>query len=117
MIAPTTISNCGALVAIIPGTALAKKPQISLSKENRSGVATSAPRSNISVVICNRPATPTVAAMICAASAAPGCESSSAAMTAISAMLNSSGENAVSAKRPCAFNSAIITVTGPANAR
>jgi hypothetical protein len=38
-------------------------------------------------------------------------------MTAISAMLNSSGENAVSAKRPCAFNSAIITVTGPAKAR
>ena len=31
-------------------------------------------------------------------------------MTAISAMLNSSGENAVSAKRPCALNSAIITV-------
>ena len=42
---------------------------------------------------------------------------SSTAMTAISAMLNSSGENAVSAKRPCAFNSAIITVTGPAKAR
>ena len=38
-------------------------------------------------------------------------------MTAISAMLNSSGENAVSAKRPCAFNSAIMTVTGPAKAR
>ena len=38
-------------------------------------------------------------------------------MTAISAMLNNSGENAVSAKRPCAFNSAIITVTGPAKAR
>ena len=38
-------------------------------------------------------------------------------MTAISAMLNSSGENAVSANRPCAFNSAIITVTGPAKAR
>ncbi len=31
----------------------------------------------------------------------------------ISAMLNRSGENAVSAKRPCAFNTVIITVTGP----
>ena len=31
--------------------------------------------------------------------------------------LNNSGENAVSAKRCCAFNSAIITVTGPAKAR
>ena len=37
-------------------------------------------------------------------------------MTAISAMLNSSGENAVSANRPAALNSAIITVTGPAKA-
>ena len=38
-------------------------------------------------------------------------------ITAISAMLNKSGENAVSANRCCAFNSAIITVTGPAKAR
>ena len=38
-------------------------------------------------------------------------------MTAISAMLNKSGENAVSANRPCAFRSAIMTVTGPAKAR
>ena len=60
---------------------------------------------------------PTVAAITSAASAHPAARPSSAIITAISAMLNSSGENAVSAKRPCAFNSAIITVTGPANAR
>ena len=36
---------------------------------------------------------------------------------AISAPLNISGANAVSAKRPCAFNSAIVTVAGPAKAR
>ena len=39
------------------------------------------------------------------------------AIAAISAMLNNSGENAVSAKRPLAFCSAISTVTGPAKAR
>ena len=60
---------------------------------------------------------PTVAATICAACTASGRTASSTAITAISAMLNNSGENAVSAKRPCAFNSAIITVTGPAKAR
>ena len=58
-----------------------------------------------------------VAATICAACTASGRTASSTTITAISAMLNSSGENAVSAKRPCAFNSAIITVTGPAKAR
>ena len=58
-----------------------------------------------------------VAATICAACTASGRTASRTTITAISAMLNSSGENAVSAKRPCAFNSAIITVTGPAKAR
>ena len=46
-------------------------------------------------------------------SAASCRHSSSAIVTAISATLNSSGENAVSAKRPRAFISAISTVTGP----
>ena len=40
-----------------------------------------------------------------------------APVTAISAMLNNSGENAVSAKRACAFSNAIMTVAGPAKAR
>ena len=35
-------------------------------------------------------------------------------VTLISAPLNSSGENAVSAKRPCALDSASSTVEGPA---
>lgn len=60
---------------------------------------------------------PTVAASIHAAEDASACHSSSAAIVAISAMLNSSGENAVSANRPCAFSSPISTVTGPAKAR
>ena len=39
------------------------------------------------------------------------------AIAAIRAMLNSSGEKAVRAKRPCAFSRPISTVTGPAKAR
>ncbi len=60
---------------------------------------------------------PMVAARTSAASTASCRHPSSTAITAISAMLNSSGENAVSAKRPCAFSNAIMTVTGPAKAR
>ena len=60
---------------------------------------------------------PTVADTIRAASSGACRQPSSATITAISAMLNNSGEKAVSAKRPCAFNSAIMTVTGPAKAR
>ena len=39
MIAPATISNCGPLLAIMPGIALPRKPRISVSNEIRSGVA------------------------------------------------------------------------------
>ena len=60
---------------------------------------------------------PTVAAIAVAAWPASGRQPSSAIITAISAMLNRSGENAVSAKRACALMSAIITVAGPAKAR
>ena len=60
---------------------------------------------------------PTVAAITSAAWAASCSQPISAIITDISAMLNKSGENAVSAKRACAFNSAIITVVGPAKAR
>ena len=60
---------------------------------------------------------PTVAAMICAARTASCGNAISTTMTDISAMLNNSGENAANAKRPRAFNSAIMTVTGPAKAR
>ncbi len=60
---------------------------------------------------------PTVAAIASAAKVASCRQKSRAIMTAISAMLNRSGENAVNAKRACAFNSAIITVAGPAKAR
>ena len=60
---------------------------------------------------------PTVAAIVSAAKPASCRQPSSTIITAISAMLNSSGENAVSAKRACALNSAIITVAGPAKAR
>ena len=108
MIAPATISNCGALLAIMPGIALARKPRISASNEIRNGVAMPPPRRSTSIESCSSPAMPTVAAMICAASTASCRHSSSTAITAISAMLNNSGENAVSAKRPCAFNSAIM---------
>ena len=60
---------------------------------------------------------PTVAAITNAAIDASGRQTKSAIITAIKAMLNKSGANAVSAKRLCAFSSAIITVTGPAKAR
>ena len=118
MIAPATISNCGPLLAIMPGMALAKKPRISCV-EAKSAAASR----------CTRASREHQHQQLQQAGDADGrrqhharqagirCQTSSIAITAISAMLNSSGENAVSAKRPCAFSSAIITVTGPAKAR
>ena len=117
MIAPATTSHCGPALAIMPGIALAKKPRISASNAARSGVATAAAAAQHDISNCNSPAMPTVAAIASAASAASVRQNSSTAVTAISARLNKRGENAVSAKRPCAFNSAIMTVTGPAKAR
>ena len=101
----------------MPGIAWPKKPRISALREMRNGVATLPPRRNTRIESCSSPAMPTVAAMTGAAKAASCRQKISAIITAISAMLNSSGENAVSANRPCAFKSAIITVTGPAKAR
>lgn len=115
--APATISHCGPELAIMPGIALPKKPRVSLSNVTRKGVARRALRCEPSINSCKRPAMPTVAASIHAAKRASACPSRRAAMAAISAMLNSSGENAVSAKRPCALSSPISTVTGPAKAR
>ena len=48
MIAPATMSSCGALDAIMPGTALPRKPRISLSNEIRNGVAMLSPRRSTS---------------------------------------------------------------------
>src|SRR6478735_5041263 len=104
MIAPATISHCGPELAIMPGIALAKKPRISLSKLMRRGVARRALCCDSSIRSCNKPAMPTVAASIHAATVASACQSRSAAIAAISVTLNSSGENAVSAKRPCALS-------------
>ena len=67
MIAPATIKSCGALDAIMPGTALPRKPRISLSNEIRKGVAMALPWRINRMESCNNPAMPTVAAMICAA--------------------------------------------------
>ena len=117
-IAPPMTSNCGPLLAIMPGIALPRKPRMSASNEMRSGVATLlAPRRNCRISNCSRPAMPTVAAMIVAAVAGSCRQPSSAIITDISAMLNKSGENAVSANLCCALISAIITVAGPAKAR
>ena len=60
---------------------------------------------------------PIVPAIIIAAKAGSCRHPSSTIITAINEMLNRSGENAVSAKRACAFISAIITAAGPAKAR
>jgi hypothetical protein len=118
MMAPPTTSNCGPPFAIMPGIALPRKPRMSASKAMRSGVATlPPPRRNSRINSCNSPAMPTVAAMIVAAWAASCRQPSSAVITDISATLNNSGENAVSANRCCALISAIITVAGPAKAR
>ncbi len=117
MIAPPTTSNCGAELAIMPGMALPKKLRMSASKEMLSGVAMLQPRRNTRIESCKNPAMPTVAAIAAAAKAASCRQPSSAIITDISARLNRSGENAVSANRCCAFISAIITVTGPAKAR
>ncbi len=117
MIAPPTTSNCGPELAIMPGVAVPRKPRISASNAMRSGVATLLPRRKTRTDSCSSPAMPTVAATISAASWASCRQPSSAIITPINAMLNRSGEKAVSAKRACAFNNAIMTVTGPAKAR
>ena len=97
MIAPATISNCGAELATMPGSARARKPRISASKVTRSGVAMRSPRRRTRISSCSRPAAPTVAARASAANARirRGAMKNTI-ITAISAMLNSSGENAVS---------------------
>ena len=118
MIAPPTASNCGPLLAIMPGIALPRNPRMPASYEMRSGVATlPPPRPHRRISNCNNPAMPTVAAMIVAAWAGSYRQPSSAIITDISAMLNKSGENAVSANLCCALISAMITVAGPAKAR
>ena len=102
--APATIKSCGAALAIMPGSARPRKPRISASNDTRSGVATRSPRRSTSTSNCSRPAMPTVAASdIAATPHLAAARANSTIITAISAMLNSSGENAVSAKRPCAF--------------
>jgi hypothetical protein len=117
MIAAAIISSWGPLLATMPGMAFAKKPRMSLSNETRKGAVALSPRRRIRISSCKSPAMPTIAARISAARAASCRQNSSTAITAISAMLNSSGEKAVSANRPCAFMTAISTVTGPAKAR
>src|SRR3984957_6527529 len=115
--APITMSSCGPAPAIMPGKALARKPRISESKATRSGVAKGPPRDReMRMSNCSSPAIPTVAAMASAASDASHRLKMRAIITAIKAPLNNSGANAVSAKRPCAFNSAIVTAAGPGKA-
>ena len=115
--APPTISNCGPELATMPGSAWRRKPRIAASNETRSGVAIAAPRRQTSISNCKSPAMPTVAASSKAVSAAWRGHSSSTIITPISDRLNSSGENAVSAKRCWALSTPISTVTGPAKAR
>ncbi len=115
--APPTIRSCGAAFATMPGMARAKKPRMSAAKETRKGVAILPPRRDTRIRSCSKPAMPTVAASARATRPASGRVGMSAIITAISAMLNSSGENAVRAKRDCAEYSASITVEGPAKAR
>jgi hypothetical protein len=115
MIAPVTMRSCGPELATMPGSALRKKPRISLSSDSRKGAARlPLDFRKISISNCSSPAMPTVAAMAIAAVSGSCRHTSSRAMTAIRAMLKSSGENAVNAKRCCAFSSPIMTVTGPA---
>ena len=74
MIAPPTTSHCGPALAIMPGTALAKKPRIGASNAMRSGVAMRwPPGRNTSTSNCTSPAIPTVAAITSAACAASVC--------------------------------------------
>ena len=117
MIAPATISNCGPALAAMPGIALAIKPRMEASNATRKGVATPAPWPIARIDNCNKPAMPTVEAIASAARLASCRQTNSAAMTEISAMLNNSGENAVSANCPRALDSASSTVAGPAKAR
>jgi hypothetical protein len=115
--APATINSCGPLLAIMPGIALARNFRILPSKAIRIGVATLSPRRISRINNCSNPAAPMVAASTSALRPASCRHVSSPIVTAISATLNNSGENADSATRPCAFISAISTVTGPAKAR
>ena len=117
MIAPATISNCGALLAIMPGIALPRKPRISLSNEIRSGVAMLPPRKHQHRQLQQPGDADGGGDDLRGVAPRPAATPAARPSTAISATLNNSGENAVSAKRPCAFNSAIMTVTGPAKAR
>ena len=69
--APASTSNCGPALAIMPGTALPRKPRIGGSNEIRNGVARLPARlRHARTSNCNSPAKPTVAAMTSAASAA-----------------------------------------------
>ena len=115
-IAPAIISHCGPDDATMPGPTFANSARIGASNATRNGDAMVRP-DNANVTSCKNPAMPTVAAITKAASPASTRRSNRIAITAINATLNKSGENAVSTKRCCALSSAIITVTGPANAR
>ena len=101
----------------MPGIALARKPRISASKDTRSGVAMLPPRRRTRIEQLQQSGDADGGGDRKRGMRRILRERSETIITAISAMLNNSGENAVSANRPCAFNSAIITATGPAKAR
>ena len=81
------------------GDRLAEKAAHFAVERNRAAAWRCCRRARPASDNCSSPAMPTVAAMISAASTASCRHASSAAIAAISATLNSSGENAVSAKR------------------
>ncbi len=102
MMAPPTINSCGAAFATMPGMARAKKPRMSALSDTRKGLAMRPPHRENNIKSCSKPAMPTVAASARATRPVSGLDGISATITAISAMLNKSGENAASAKRDCA---------------